>query len=59
MHVMFLYIHSSCVGATAEDPNFGAELDYPLFYVAPVVEMSEDPHLPVYSLAVAPGSSSR
>ena len=40
----------------ADDPKFGVELDHPLFYVSPIVEMSEVPFLPdVYNLEVVSG----
>ena len=34
------------------DPSFGEELDFPLFYISPIVELSETPFLPVYNLQV-------
>lgn len=34
------------------DPSFGEELDFPLFYISPIVELSETPFLPVYNFQV-------
>lgn len=41
------------------DPHFGAELDYPLFYVCPVLELSETPIIPVYNFEIVSGPNSR
>lgn len=34
--------------------KFGEELDHPLFYVSPIVELSEKPHLPVFNFQISP-----
>ena len=39
---------------TAESVSFGEELDYPLFYVSPVIELSTRPHLTVYNFQISP-----
>ena len=40
-------------------PSLGPELDYPLFYISPIVEMCEKPHLPIYNLEVTSGRNAR
>ena len=50
MTSLFLPPSGSCM--------FGGEMDHPLYYVAPVMELSETPLLPVYNFRVA-GSDSR
>lgn len=46
----------TCTG----DPKFGVELDYPLFYVSPIIEMSDGPFLPdVYNLEIVSGRNPR
>ena len=42
-----------------DDPSFGQELDYPLFYICPTLELSESAFLPVYSLEIVSGSNPR
>ena len=42
-----------------DDPKFGAELDHPLFYVAPIMEMSDVPFLPVYNMKIVQGKNPR
>ena len=42
-----------------DDPKFGGELDYPLFYVSPIIEISDVPFLPVYNLTIVPGRNPR
>ena len=44
---------------STDDPSFGQELDYPLFYICPTLELSEAPFLPVYSLEIVSGSNPR
>ena len=42
------------------DPKFGVELDHPLFYVSPIMEMSDDPFLPdIYNLEIVTGKNPR
>ena len=43
----------------SDDPQFGGELDYPLFYVSPIIEISDVPFLPVYNLMIVPGKNPR
>lgn len=38
---------------------FGEELDYPLFYISPTIEMSDKPMLQVYNLQVSQGKNPR
>lgn len=50
------YIIIVCV----DDPKFGIELDHPLFYVSPIIEMSDGPFLPdVYNLEIVSGRNPR
>lgn len=43
-----------------DDPKFGIELDHPLFYVSPIIEMSDGPFLPdVYNLEIVSGKNPR
>lgn len=46
-------------GYTEDDPLFGQELDYPLFHICPVLELSESPLLPVYNFEIVPGKNPR
>jgi hypothetical protein len=34
--------------------SFGEELDFPLFYVSPIIELSSKPLLPVYNFQISP-----
>ncbi len=43
----------------AGDPSFGSELDFPLFYICPLMELSETPMLPVYNFEIVSGSNAR
>lgn len=43
----------------ADDPHFGAELDHPMFFVSPIIEMSDIPFLPVYNLEIVAGKNPR
>ena len=45
---------TACFGISLSpgDPSFGEELDFPLFYISPIVELSETPFLPVYNFQV-------
>eukprot|EP00731_Ephydatia_muelleri_P030425 Em0021g948a len=40
-------------------PSLGPELDCPLFYISPIVEMCEKPLLPIYNLEVTSGRNAR
>ena len=43
-----------------DDPKFGDELDHPLFYVSPIIEMSDEPlQLDVYNLEIVSGRNPR
>ena len=42
---------------TADGPYCGEELSYPLFYVTPIIELSDCPFLPVYNFKLVSGSN--
>jgi len=39
--------------------SFGEEMDYPLFYICPVVEMSSKPMIPTYNFEICNGPNPR
>jgi len=41
------------------DPTLGEELDFPLFFISPIIELSESPFLPVYNFQITPGTNPR
>lgn len=49
-----LHTHTSIDG-----PNCGEELNYPLFYVTPIIELSDCPFLPVYHFKLSSGNNPR
>ena len=42
-----------------DDHYYGEELSYPLFYVSPVIELSDCPFLPVYNFKLSSGINPR
>ena len=42
-----------------DDPKFGEELDFPLFYITPIIEMSEKQFLQIYNFEISSGSNPR
>lgn len=53
---MHTYAHTH---TCSDDPTVCPELDFPLFYVTPIVELSEVPFLPVYNIEIVPGENPR
>ena len=45
--------------ACTDGPYCGEELDYPLFYVTPIIELSDCPFLPVYNFKLSSGMNPR
>lgn len=43
----------------ADGPDCGEELSYPLFYVTPIIELSDTPFLPVFNFKLVPGTNPR
>ena len=54
MHITCRPLITACfdISLLPGDPSFGEELDFPLFYISPVVELSEIPFLPAYNFQV-------
>lgn len=44
---------------TIDAPKCGEELSYPLFYITPIIELSDSPFLPVYNFKLVPGTNPR
>lgn len=42
-----------------DEPMFGEELDHPMYYIAPTVELSSEPFVPVYNLTIGQEPNSR
>lgn len=43
----------------ADGPDCGKELSYPLFYITPIIELSDSPFLPVYNFKLVSGINPR
>ena len=45
--------------STPDGPDCGEELSYPLFYVTPIIELSDTPFLPAYNFQLVSGHNPR
>ena len=53
------HLHACTPTHATDDPKIIPELDFPLFYVTPVVELSETPFLPTYNIEIISGDNPR